>query len=208
MKTHLFLLGTGLAVAAIGVAVTAMRLPRRQRSALAALFLGLYTAALFLTPTGSLPRIASAVAVAALGGCLLGDRLRDRGTLLAFFITAAVVDTLSTTAGPTRAILSQGTEASRRLLEALAVVVSIQGRRFAVIGLPDLLGAAALFAGLRLARVRLSVAMAVPPIAVAAALAIALSWRPLPVFPFLAVAALAATAGRSTNGRTNDHASA
>jgi hypothetical protein len=203
MKTILFLFGTGLAVAALGVAVTATRLPRRLRFILAVLFLGLYTAALSLTPTGSLARIASAVAVAALGGYMLGERLRDRGSLLAFFVTAAVVDTFSMTAGPTKAVLLQSTEASRRLLEVLAVVVSLHGRRFAVIGLPDLLGVAALFVGLRLAGVRPAVALTAPPIAVAAALAVALAWRPLPVFPFLAIAALAATATRSTSGRTN-----
>ena len=195
MKIQLFLIAVCVAAAAIGVAIITWQLRRDRWLPLGVMTLLLYGAVVYNTPGGSALRAIIGIGLAAIAGCLLGSRLGNPASLLAFFVTAAVVDTYSTISGPTRALLSSSSDAERRLLEVLAVIVPLAGRRFAVIGLPDLLGATALFTGLRMTNVRQAAAAAAPIIAIAAALAIALAWRPLPVFPFLALAALAATAG-------------
>jgi hypothetical protein len=196
LKIQLFLVGLGLSAAAIGIATVIMRLRRDRWLPLGLLALLLYAVLIKAFP-GDVPyRAMGGIALAATAGCLLGSRLGSRASLLAFLVTAAGADIVSTLAGPTRALLAQSSDAQRRLLEILAVVVPLAGRRFAVIGLPDVVGVTALFTGLRFINVRPAVATAAPIAAVAAALATALVWRPLPVFPFYAVAALIATAGR------------
>ena len=183
-----FLIAATLA-AALGIlaAAAARNLVRRERVLACAGLLIAYVLAIWLWPAGWVLRDLLGISVAGIAGAMLGGLLRDRSTLLAFLITASIVDAVSVAMGPSRALISQETPIQRLLLSALTVILPFGGRTFALVGLPDIVGVAGIYAALRLEGYR-ALGSAIAPLAsLAVAVAVALLWRPLPAYPFIAV---------------------
>ena len=191
MKPLLLLSTTVAAALGLVLAAIALRLPRAGRTLALAVLLAAYLVVAWALPEAWLARDLLGIAAAAAAGALLASLLGTTASLLAFVTVAAVVDTISVLAGPTAALLAQDTEARRVALRALTVVLPVDDHTYALIGLPDIVGLAAVFCSLRLAGYRLPAAAAAPMLGVVAAVSVALAVRPLPAYPFLAAATLA-----------------
>jgi hypothetical protein len=190
-RTRLFILATLVTTAGLIVVVWAAHwisklVPRRIKH-LAILMLFTYGAALVLRPS-AWPLMDLAVLIGAVGGAvLLGRSLSSWGTVIAFLVTAAVVDMFSMSGGLSRVIMTQYQSGSSDLLLALALVAPLAGRLVPIVGISDLLvGGSAAIALIRVGYRRV-VAIGTIASGFTAALIFGLWWGGAPGLPFIAV---------------------
>jgi hypothetical protein len=132
------------------------------------------------------------VLVAALvAGTLLARQIGSVGALTAMLIVAAIVDVISTYAGPSRWLINQAQHARGvTVLQFLAVSLRLQGRLVAVIGGADLMFFTACVSALRRLGWPETPALVVPLVALLTALGVGLFAGFTPALPFLAAAVL------------------
>jgi hypothetical protein len=191
MKPLLLLATTAAAGLGLVLAAIALRLPRAGRALVLGCLLLAYLLLVVALPEAWLAKDLLGIAAAAAAGAFLASLLGTPQSLVAFVLVAAVVDTLSVFWGPSAALLSQDTAARRAALVSLTVVVPLAGRDHALLGLPDIVGLAAVFSSLRRSGYPVPAAAAAPLLGIVAAVSVALAFRPLPAYPFLAAATLA-----------------
>lgn len=190
-RSLFFLLASAVTVAGLIAVVWAAcripRLPRLRTKLLAGILLVAYIAVIVIRRS-SWPVSDLAVLLGATGGAvLIGTSLRSSQSVVAFLVTAAVIDILSLSSGLSRTIVDRWQAGTSDLLLYLTLVVPIKGRLVPMVGVGDLLvGGAAAMALIR---------TGFKPIAVNGALAIGLIaalayglWRGgAPGLPFMAV---------------------
>jgi hypothetical protein len=108
-----------------------------------------YAMLLLLRPAGLVWSNVAVLAVSIAVGTRIGRGLGSRGALLAFAITASVVDIVSFTTGPTRWLLGRGTAPAWEGIRYLAVSLPSSDRVIPMVGVGDLLVLAVLLTGLR-----------------------------------------------------------
>jgi hypothetical protein len=186
-----FLLASAITVGGLVVVTWATRriakLDIRRARLLALTFIAVYGAVLILRPSGWL-LTDLAVLLGAVGGALLiGSSLGDSGAVVAFLVTAAIVDVISITFGVSRGIIDRFTEGTSDLLLYLALVGPIGGRLVPIVGISDLLiGGSAATALIRLEFRPLAVVGAIA-LGFIAALAYGLWQGGAPGLPFIAL---------------------
>jgi hypothetical protein len=125
------------------------RLRATAQSWAAAVAVLAYAALLVFRPAGLVSSNAAVLAVSIAAGTRLGRGLRSRGALLAFAITASVIDIVSFTTGPTRWLLGRGGGSAWEGIRYLAVSLPLTDGIVPVVGVGDLFVLALLFTGLR-----------------------------------------------------------
>jgi hypothetical protein len=206
MSRPLFFLLASI-VTAVGLAVVvwaAYRIPKLaplRTKLIAVVLLLVYIAIIILRPS-AWPIIDLAVLLGAVGGAvLIGGSLSSSGAVVAFLVTAAVVDVLSISTGFSRTIIEQYQEGSSDLLLYLALVVPIVGRLVPIVGVSDLLVGGAAATALTRIGLRPLAVIAVIAIGFVAALAYGLWQGGAPGLPFIAVT-VSLLVWRSSTGST------
>lgn len=149
MSLSMFALATSVMIAALAVVVGAAygtaRLASTVRSRLAVAGLLGYGIVLVLRPPGWALIDTAVLAGAAGGAVLLAHRLSSPASILVFLAVAAVADLVSTSVGPTAAVVDQYRQEQSDLLLYLTVVIPLEGRTVPIVGVADLFvgGAAA-----------------------------------------------------------------
>jgi hypothetical protein len=83
--------------------------------------------------------------IAVMGGSLIGFLLKSQSSVIAFAITASIVDVLSFSGGLTNKIIANFYESKSLLLQFLAISIPLKGKTAPIVGIGDLLIMAALF---------------------------------------------------------------
>jgi hypothetical protein len=164
------------------------RMPPSRRWLLACGMLAAYGAVLAFRPM-AWPVIDLAVLAGAIGGVLLLEGALQTAAAVAVFLSvAAVVDTLSMSAGLSHVLVEQLRKGSSHLLLYLALVMPVRGATIPIVGISDLfVGGSAAVALIRL-KLRPVAVIGTLTAGLLSALAFGL-WRgPTPALPFLAVA--------------------
>jgi len=125
------------------------------------------------------------------GAFMLGGLLGSRSAVVAFCLAVALVDILSSSGGLTRHLLDQYRESGSGLLPYLAVLMTIDGKRMAVIGIGDLVVSGALFLGLH--RLGFHAPGAAGVLAASIVVAFVIGWilNGIPALPFIAAGVIA-----------------
>jgi len=148
-----------------------------------------YATVLVLRPDGLEWSNAAVLAVSIAVGTRIGRGLGSRGALIAFAVTASIIDIASFAAGPTRWLLGGGADSAWEGLGYLAISLSVSDRVVPVVGVGDLLVLAALFTGLRGLRLPAFSSAVALWAGLLAALAVGLAAGGAFGIPFMAVAA-------------------
>jgi hypothetical protein len=88
---------------------------------------------------------AAVLAAAVMAGSLIGSLLKRQSSVIAFAITASIVDVLSFSGGLTNKIITNFYESKSLLLQFLAISIPLKGKTIPIVGIGDLLIMAALF---------------------------------------------------------------
>lgn len=140
-------------------------------------------------------------------GFLLGRQIRSNSALVAFLSTAAIVDVISTYAGPTRWIVNHAQQPYHTIvpLQILSVSFRLKGELIGVIGVGDLLlFTVCVSVGRRLGWPE-TAALLVPLLGILSALGVGLFAGVTPTLPLLAAAVIAYTYASATIQRTPCH---
>lgn len=134
-------------------------------------------------------------------GALIGGFLATASSLASFSVAAAIVDVYSVLRGPTRALV-EGAGQRPELMDWLVIQLPTAERGVGVIGVGDLLVAAAMTTALRGLGIGTGAAVGAPTIALTIAMIAGLALGPLPGLPFLAAATLLLLWRHRTGGGT------
>jgi hypothetical protein len=179
----------GASVLTTAGSMTFSRLSVRSQSWAAAAVVLFYAVLLLLRPDGLASSNVAVLSVSIAVGTRIGRGLASRGALLAFAVTASIIDIVSFTAGPTRWLLGRGSGSAREGIRYLAVSLPVSGRDVPIVGVGDLLILAVLFTGLRGLRMPTFSSAAVLCAGLLAALAVGLVAGGAFGIPFMAGAA-------------------
>ena len=169
--------------------------PRNQQLIILALSLAIYALALWLKPD-NLWLLNAAILLAAFGiGHLISRLVPGPPALIAFLITAAIIDVFSFSGGLTRQLINQPS-----LLRYLAITLPLDGRQVAVMGVGDLVIFAAAYTVLRKSGFSKILAYLAPVVGLLLAILIGSFIGGVYAIPFIAVTTLAglALANRQT----------
>jgi hypothetical protein len=176
--------------AVIAATAASSRLKHGLRLRLAVAMLVAYAAVLIAQPPSLLASNLAVLLAAVAAGTLIGRSLGQRGAIVAFCITIAVVDLFSFGGGLTRTIIDNYREGSSNLLVYLVVTVRTQGQTIPVVGVGDLLMLSALYLGLRGIGRPGGQVVALLLGSLGVALVVGLIWGGAPALPFLAAAVI------------------
>lgn len=139
---------------------------------------------------------------ASLAGQLFGSKLiPNPHGLLAFFLTASVVDLTSVAAGPTRALVEAADSGAISLVHYLALLLPWHGSLLPALGVSDLFGLAVLLASLRCQGFGRGLSFGFGLTGILAALVVALARGGVAGYPFLAGSAVAALLFKRWHGK-------
>lgn len=172
-------------------------LTRWQRILLAGLFIPAYALILYFRPDP--PLVGGLVGLIAVG--LIGTRFGSLyvGTphgLLAFLLTASVVDLVSVASGPTKFLTDAAADGTSSLILYLAILLPWDGRLIPALGVGDIFGLAVLFASLRHQKFGRASTFTCGFVGLLLALFVGLARGGTAGYPFLAAAAAVALALR------------
>lgn len=172
-------------------------LTRWQRFLLTGLFVSAYALILYFRPDP--PLVGGLVGLIAAG--LIGTRFGSSfvGTphgLLAFLMTASVVDLVSVASGPTKILADAAADGTSNLILYLAILLPWEGRLIPALGVGDIFGLAVLFASLRHQEFGRVSTFACGFVGILLALFVGLARGGTAGYPFLAAAAVVALAIR------------
>jgi hypothetical protein len=198
-----FLTALGLTVISVAAVFVGLRglsvLVRSWRIFVVAASLVYYGAVLWVRPSSFIFSDVGVVLASTAGAFLLAILLGNKGAVIAFSITAAVVDILSFYTGPSRHVID-AYQGAGRLLEYLTVFIATESLKMAVIGIGDLVVVGTLFQAL--CRMEYPVVTSGMVLISAVLLSLVVGWilGGIPAVPFFAAGVIAYVQMRSRTG--------
>lgn len=182
-------------LAVLWVVETAAGLSSRIRIAVTLVSTVSYGLLLLLRPEPALVAGWIGLVAVALIGHGFGSRfIPNAPGLIAFLLTASVMDVSSVASGPTRALLESAADGTNSLVFYLTLLLPWDGRLLPAVGVGDLLGLAVLFASLRQQGFSSAKAFVVGFLGLFSALVVALIRGGVAGYPFLALAVIGSLA--------------
>ena len=131
------------------------------------------------------------LSVGLFAGMFLSRAIGSAGALMALLVTAAIVDAVSSYAGPTRWIISQARNPHGvALIQFLALSLRLKGRLVGVIGVADLMFFTVCVTAMRRLGWPGPASLVIPLLGILTALAVGLVAGLTPALPFLAAAVI------------------
>lgn len=178
--------------------LTPLSTTKHDRIALVAMVSCVLMLAVF--PTNFVVTNCFVLAGSLVAGVLLGRQIGSNSALVAFLSTAAIVDAISTYAGPTRWIANHAQQPYHTIvpLQILSVSFRLKGELIGVIGVGDLLLFTVCVSVARRLGWPETAALLVPLLGILSALGVGLFAGLTPALPFLAAAVIAYTYASGT----------
>lgn len=163
-----------------------------KQNRIAIVSIALFVLVLAVSPTNIVLTNCFVLAVGLFAGMLLGRQIGSVGALMAFLLTAAIVDIISTHTGPTRWIASHAQQPHHGLvlLQFLAISFRWKGEIVGVIGVGDLMFFTACVCIMRRLGWPETPVLFVPLLGILSALGVGLFAGMTPAIPFLAIAVI------------------
>ena len=181
------------AVMVLSIVEGAEKLRLALHGLLASLAVAVYGMFLFFRPDFVFTAGWVGLVAAALVGQLFGSKLLPNPHgLLAFLLTASVVDLMSVASGPTKALIEAAESGATSLVHYLALLLPWHGSLVPALGVGDLFGLAVLLSSLRCQGFSRGLSFVFGLSGILAALVVALIIGGVAGYPFLTAAAVAA----------------